>query len=296
MNPIHRPFFSFLAALIVAATLTAAPEPEPAESHLHKEFTFELLRYLYRWYLDDDLFIHNPMVREATTVEIWTRPLIHGSDEEDNSVFIEVLIPIVQTRVILKKADYLIPELNIRIQNRDFRVATVDRYETLPETPSEYTKVSYDLNEVIAHLYITRNNKQFPSEEIQARLGKALREHMRAEGLSKIEGDQLLYLAPPSPVSNDLWIFWENERKIINFSSDCDYVDTYYWEHQQVSVDIYDLDNDIVISLIETPGSNAYITKDAVGRILFNCVVLGRREVISAEKIKERNEEYEQDN
>ena len=42
-----------------------------------------------------------------------------------------------------------------------------------------------------------------------------------------------------------------------------------------VGIDIYDLDDDIVISLIEKPGSNAFITKDAVGRILFNCVVLG---------------------
>jgi len=295
MNQMFRPCSFFLVALIVAATLTAAPKPDPAEPPLDKEFTFELLRYLYRWYLDDDLFIDNPAVRDASTIEVWIRPLIHDADEEDKSAFIEVLIPIIQTEIILKKADYPIPELNARIQNQDFKVATVDRYRTLPGAASEYIRTTYDRNEIVAYFYSTRNDKLFPDEEVRRHLGDALRERVMAEGPIETEGDQLIYLAPLSPVSNEFWVFWENERKIIKFSSDSDYVDPYYWEHHQVGVDIYDLDDDIVVSLTETPGSNAYITKDAVGRILFNCVVLGRREVIAAEEIRERNKEFARD-
>jgi len=271
---------------MVATALTAAPKPDPKESPLEREFTFELLRHLYRWYLDDDLLVANPVFRDAATIEVWIRPLLHDRDEGDRSRFLEVLIPIIQTEVILKKADYDIPELNARIQNRDFKVATVDRYRRIPGEASEYTRVIYERDEVLAYLYRTRNDSRFPGEKVLHYLGDALRERMKAEGPIEIEGDQLIYLAPLSPVSNELWVFWENERKIIRFSSDCDYIDPYYWDHYQVGIDVYDLDDDIVISLIETPGSNAYITKDAVGRVLFNCVVLGKREVIGAEEIR----------
>jgi hypothetical protein len=36
-----------------------------------------------------------------------------------------------------------------------------------------------------------------------------------------------------------------------------------------------------VVSLDEVAGSNAYMTRDHVGRILFNCIVLGRRVILS---------------
>ena len=51
-------------------------------SQVNREYAYELLRYLYRWYLDDDLFIHNPEVTEATEVEFWVRPITPEADEE----------------------------------------------------------------------------------------------------------------------------------------------------------------------------------------------------------------------
>ena len=39
-----------------------------------------------------------------------------------------------------------------------------------------------------------------------------------------------------------------------------------------------------VVSLDEAAGSNAFLTRDQIGRALFNCVVLGRRiEVVNPE-------------
>ena len=40
---------------------------------------------------------------------------------------------------------------------------------------------------------------------------------------------------------------------------------------------MYNIDEQTVVSLDEVAGSNAYMTRDQVGRALFNCIVLGRR-------------------
>ena len=47
-----------------------------------------------------------------------------------------------------------------------------------------------------------------------------------------------------------------------------------------MAVDLYDIDEQVVVSLDEVAGSNAYMTRDQVGRALFNCIVLGRRVVL----------------
>jgi hypothetical protein len=192
----------------------------------------------------------------------------------------------------LKKADYRIPESGTHIRNSDYKIATVDRYGALPAPESEYIKVAYPRDEAIAYLYETRNQKRFPNDKVRVQFGNALRERMLKENPIEIMGDQLLFLAPFSPVSNELWVFWENQRKIIRFTSDSDYGDAAIWENKHVGVDIYDLDHDIVISLLEMSGSNAYITKDAVGRILFNCVVLGQRLVITEKEIAEKDRAF----
>jgi hypothetical protein len=288
MNTIFRTCALVLTAWITVATITGAPDTsdhQRGDDLVDREYAFELLRYLYRWYLDDDLFIDNPEIHRATEVEFWVRPLNPKADEEDESRYIEVLLPIIETEIILKKADYRIPESGTHIRNEDYKIATVDHYKDLPAPESEYIKIAYSRDEVIAYLYETRNQKRFPDDEVRNHLSTALRERMLKEDPIEITGDQLIFLAPFSPVSNELWVFWENQRKIIRFTSDSDYGDAAIWENKYVGVDIYDLDDDIVISLLEMPGSNAYITKDAVGRILFNCVVLGQRQVILKDEI-----------
>jgi len=47
-----------------------------------------------------------------------------------------------------------------------------------------------------------------------------------------------------------------------------------------------DLDKDIVASMREVPGSNAFVTKDWVGRLLFNCILYGERVVRTPEQIR----------
>jgi hypothetical protein len=47
-----------------------------------------------------------------------------------------------------------------------------------------------------------------------------------------------------------------------------------------MAVKLYDIDEQVVVSLDEVAGSNAYMTRDQVGRVLFNCIVLGKRVVL----------------
>lgn len=283
-------FVLAISATAVTARAEDLPESLDPYSQVNREIAYELLRYLYRWYLDDDLFIYNPAIKEATEIEFWVRPFKPEADENDQSLYVEVLLPIIQTVMVLKKADYEIPELGIHIRNERFKVRTVDHYVNPSAPESEYMKIRHDRAEAVAYLYRTRNDRIYPDQELQSRVDAALHERMGVELPAGIEGDQLVYLAPLSPVSNEFWVFWENARKIIRFSSDADVDKPEFWVSSTIGIEIYDLDHDIVISLHEKPGSNAFITKDAVGRILFNCVVLGRRETITAEQLDEWNQ------
>jgi hypothetical protein len=42
-------------------------------------------------------------------------------------------------------------------------------------------------------------------------------------------------------------------------------------------VKTWDVLNQVVVSLDESAGSNAFMTRDQIGRALYNCLVLGQR-------------------
>ena len=46
--------------------------------------------------------------------------------------------------MVLKKADYEIPELGLHIQNETFKVTSVDRYENPPRRNPNTIKFRYD--------------------------------------------------------------------------------------------------------------------------------------------------------
>lgn len=278
-------FFSILLA-VTATFGTAATTDQAVDDLPDREYAYEIFRHLYRWYLDADQLMDARGPITDYEIEVWVRRLETESDPEDRSLYMEMLIPSLKTEIILKKADYSIPETGESVQNKDYRIALIDRYETPPGPEEDYLKITFPGREVFDHLYETRNQKVFPDSATRHRLGAAVRARMTSEDLDLIEGDQVIYVAPLSPVTNDIWVFWESQRKIIKFTSDADYDSEYFWKHHKVGFDILDLDTDIVISHTEKPGSNAYVTKDVVGRILFNCIVLGERTVVSADRVK----------
>jgi hypothetical protein len=64
---------------------------------------------------------------------------------------------------------------------------------------------------------------------------------------------------------------------LIRFASDIDLANPTVWEHEELAVRTYDIDRQVVVSLDEAAGSNAFLTRGQVGRVLYNCMVLGRR-------------------
>ncbi len=68
---------------------------------------------------------------------------------------------------------------------------------------------------------------------------------------------------------------------MLKFASDIDLSNPIVWDHDEMSVKPYDIDTQVVVSMNEVAGSNAYMTRDQIGRALYNCIVLGKRVVLN---------------
>ena len=145
---------------------------------------------------------------------------------------------------------------------------------------NEVAVVAAGYAEMKDYLFRTRAQAEFPDEALFERLRAALREHFGLDPNGREAGEHVVHVAPLSPVANELWVFVENKKLLVQFSSDIDLENPELWDHQSLVVRTYDILNQTVVSLHEAPGSNAFLTRDQVGRALYNCVVLGRRLVI----------------
>jgi hypothetical protein len=131
------------------------------------------------------------------------------------------------------------------------------------------------------YLFRTRAQREYPDQALQERLRVALRNAKSPSDAPLAAGPQTIYISSISPVSNELWIFWETRGWLIKYSSDSDIHNPAYWEIEKVGVHVYDLAKDVVVSLDEVEGSHAYITRDWAARAVFNCIVFGQRLVIT---------------
>jgi len=156
-------------------------------------------------------------------------------------------------------------------------VHSVGRYDSPPADRGVYTVYRFDRGELSDYLFRTRNDRAFPDAELRERLRDAVRKAMGERPADVEDGPAVVYLAPLSPVSNDLWVYWENGHRIIRFSSDADLTQKIYWDLAGVDVHVYDLRENVVVSLGEVPGSSKYVTRDWAARVLFNCIALGQK-------------------
>jgi hypothetical protein len=267
-----RTLLPTLLTLFVCATPLRAEET--GSTPFTRDYVSEVIRHMYRWHLDETA-LHT--VSQYTDVEIWVRPVKMALDEGDHSRYYELVAPRLLIRLLLKKADYELPELKLRVQNADFRILRVERLEELPSASDGFEILHFDRKEILDRLFKTRDQRSYPDDALRERLRVALRAHLGESAPSKDAGPQTLYVGPLSPVSNDLWCFWENEGKIIRFSSDADFTSEAYWALEKIGVRVYDLDKNVVVSMDEVAGSNAFVTRDWAARVLFNCVVFGQR-------------------
>jgi hypothetical protein len=198
---------------------SARTVPQREAEVLTRDYVAEVLRYLYRWYADETMLAS---VSQHADTELWVRPLHPDVDAGDDSRFCEILFPRVHMRLVLKQADYLVEELGQRVRNESFKVHSVGEYSSLPAPASAYTVFRFDRGELSDYLFRTRNDRVFPDEELRERLRAAVRKAMGESPADVEEGPAVVYVAPLSPVSNDLWVYWENGHRIIRFSSDAD--------------------------------------------------------------------------
>ena len=265
--------------LVLACAAPAAPPAPPAEA-MDKTYLFEVVRYLYRWHLDER---EVEPVASVTQLVFRVRGLQPELDAGDRSAFAEIEIPLLHCRVLVKKPDYVIEETGAKVQGRGFRIYRVSREEaSASAAPAGAETVAVSMAELWDYLFRTRSQAEFPEEALVDRLRKALAAHLRDEAeKNPVRGVQTVYFAPLAPVSNDWWVYWENRKLLIRFTSDIDLTNPEVWEHEQIGIRTWDAYRQMVVTMDEAPGSNEFLTRDQIGRALYNCLVLGRREEIT---------------
>jgi hypothetical protein len=251
---------------------------------LEQQYVYDVLRYVYRWHFDSSYVLE---AGRQDTLEVWARALHPELDEGDRSEFAELWIPAVKTKVELKRSDYEVPELKLQLVDRSFKVKRVTRQAKPPAARAQYQVRHYPLSEVREHLFSTRA-KRPPIGEVVRKAGRDLiLGFLDKDHPGSFEEDQIFHIAPVSTVCNDYWVFWETGRKVMLFSADMDLTNAGAAHLSQLKMDVIDLDKDVVASPKEVPGSNAFVTKDWVGRLFFNCILYGERVVLRPEQMDE---------
>lgn len=250
--------------------------PPPAEL-LQPPYLFEVVRHLFRWYMDEQ------DVERLAGIErfpFWVRRLDVPLDPGDRSQLAEIVLPLAGIAVQVKKADYTIADLGATVRSAGFRIVNVGRVEVPAAPPPGTVEVTASFPEMRDYLFRTRTQAEFPDAAMFERLRVALREHFQLDPNAREAGEHVVHVAPLSPVANELWVFVENKKLLVRFASDLDLENPALWAHQSLAVRTYDILNQTVVSLHEVPGSNEFLTRDQVGRALYNCVLLGRRIVV----------------
>lgn len=252
----------------------SAPVVSPDPQLLDPAYLSEVIRHLYRWYMDEE---DVDAIVGIENFPIWVKPLDVKLDAGDNSQFAELVLPLTGFSAKVKKADYAIDDLGTEAKSDTYRIVNVSRIPIVEEKPADYTVVELNYKAMKDYLFRTRAQAQFPDQAMRDHLRPALMSHLGLNPAERKEGEQIIHMAPLSPVANELWIFWENGKMLIRFASDIDLENPKMWEHQALGVRTYDIEEQTVVSLNEVPGSNEFMTRDQVGRALFNCVILGER-------------------
>ena len=273
---------SLTLAVLLSACRSAAPAKAAGASAVPPElveqpYLFELVRYLYRWQLDE---AEVDRLVGGRQVVFWVRRVEAPLDPGDRSALAEILLPQAGLRVRVKKADYRIEELGTEARSANFRITQVIRGDMPDRAPQGSEVVEVDMQAMRDYLFRTRAQHDYPDPALVARLQQALRKEAAREGIlatNDAAGDKIVHIAPLSPVANEIWVFWESGRKLFSFASDIDLANPAVWEHETLLARIYDLDQQVVVSHEEAPGSNRFLTRNEVSRALFNCVLFGQR-------------------
>lgn len=239
----------------------------------------EVLRYLYLWYLDESDI---EAAVKVSKMEFQIRSLPIKLDQGDNSQFGEIFIPTWQISLTLKKSDYKIEECDKEIKSNGFKIVRVSRVKEENRQSLKPLSLSKDVEEIKEYLTKTRKQAaEFSGGKFIEKARKVFRDEIiqlaKAKGLKLGDEENVINVAPLSVVGNELWIFWERGKFLIKFSCDTDISNPTIWDEEKVAFHVYDTYNQVVVSLEQAAGSNEFMTRSQIGRILYNCIVLGKR-------------------
>jgi len=244
------------------------------------EYLRGVLEYVYYWHLEPSRFFEED---QDTNIEILVKKNSYSKDLDNNSTRYELIIPDLNLGIDLVKANYTIQELDLQITNSSFKVVAVNPDFREPITNEEFKVRLLSEGKMMKRLFQSRYRPAVISGDVISNIYNSLVKLSKLELGHPLKKEHIFYVGPLSDYSNDIWIFWETERKLVKLSSASDYTSKAYWQLLPIFVKIYDLDSDVVVSLSEVSGSNAYITKSYAGRIMFNCIVDGKKVIIEEE-------------
>jgi hypothetical protein len=246
----------------------------------NRDFIFAVFRYLYRWHSDTATWLPTT---EAEQIEIRVRLIHVETDANDRSRFAELWLPGAGLMVDLKQADHEVPERKLVLKDDGFKVRSVHRIDAHPAPPANWTVLRLPSKEVIAHLFQTRQERLFPDGAFVNRLRDTLADYLRRHHEQELmAGAQTYYAAPMSPVSNELWLYWENQRTALRFAADGDLANPRIWEQAAMHLRLVNLDGNVTQSPEEALWAGRPVSREWAGRLLYNCVVLGRKFTLSA--------------
>ena len=163
-----------LYSLILMFLLSSVVVVEPVETDgpprelTNQQYLYDVLRHLYRWYLDETDVYKGTRDKEQFT--FWVRALHPKLDPGDESLLGEIALPVLGIKVKVKKAHYTIEELDTVVKNDTFKIINVSR-EALPaERPEDFEEVVADKTDMRAYLFHTRTMANFPDDQLLLRL------------------------------------------------------------------------------------------------------------------------------
>jgi len=264
-----------------AVPTTAAHHPDhPAET---RENLLEILHHLYLWYYDQAFF---PAGQEVTELKIYFRTMDRPLDHGDNSEFGELWVPGIQMLVELKRSDYHIEEIDYLVRDDFFKIRRVDRVASPPAPREDYRTTTISRAE-LREWFSTKSHAAPPlAPFLRQKLRTTLLEHQFDEQWDET-AVHIFYTAPISPVSNDIWVLHENTNQLLQFSADMDISKPATWEKLSLRLRFHQLDPQLILTPDRERGGAPEITKDFVGRVLFNCLVLGNRIEVLPEAVRE---------
>jgi hypothetical protein len=289
--------FALCACVLLTACRTTSPtapknvesldidNPMRSEQHL-----FEILYHAFLWHYDRSYLLTD---QRQGDLEIYFRPVTRELDPGDQSHFAELWIPDIHMVIDLKRSNYRIEELGLAVKDDHFKIRRVVRENAPPAPLSSYQH--YAIPHARVREWITANLRT--AGPLAPTLAKRLRETLLNFDSGRepdLTVTHVFHLAPISPASDDLWVFHENSKQLLLFSSDMDLSNEANWESTPITLKVYSLAPEVILATDGGGASSTTLSKDFVGRALFNCVVLGERIAVSPETAKKLLEEKKQ--